>query len=435
MRQPMTDRLQRNERYGRGLAVNAGIALFVLAAAAIFAGSAIAADETKQQLRVQMPLVTPPPEPERPLGVRKEPGPLRLGPVELHPYLTVKETYSDNVFFTSDDKKSDFITSLTPGIVLQVPFRMHTLSFNANTTFTRYSKYSSENTTDYALGGLGNFLLGSLVTLNISDAYAKGHEPRSSSSSGIIEKFRTNAAAVSLTYLLANVSKVQLDYTRTTWNYQTSEFRSRHEDLLSAYLYYRMLPKTSAFVEYDFKQVRFNDKTNGLDNKVFTGLLGLTWEVTERSKGTVKAGYLQKDFDDPSRGSLKTWTAAADVSHDFSDFTSIKLLAKRDVNESSLLGTRYFITTGLYGELTRKFLDRLAGVVRASYGEDKYSDIIPGDTEMRKDKTVAVGAGMRYYLQRWLEFVLDYNYRKRDSNIDIYKYTENAFSLTMNASF
>ena len=418
------------------LIADAGILLLLFFAAAnIFPGSAMAADETRPQLRVQMPGVTPPPEPERPLGIRKEPGMLRLGPIDLHPYLTVKETYSDNVFYTPDNKESDFVTYLTPGIVLQVPFRTHTLQFGANMTYTGHARFSSENTTDYTLSGLGNFLLGSLMTLNVSDTYAKGHEPRSSSSTGIIEKFRTNAAGVSFTYRLADVSKVQLDYTRSTWDFVTSEFRSRHEDLISAYLYYRMLPKTSAFLEGDFKNVSFNDKTNGLDNKVFSGLLGLSWEITEQSKGTVKAGYLQKDFDEESQGSLKTWTASADITHDFSDFTSVKLVARRDVNEASLLDTRYYITTGIYGEVMRKFLDRLAGVVRASYAEDKFSDIVPGEPELRKDKITAVGAGMKYYMQRWLQFALDYDYRKKDSNIDIYNYTENAFSLTVNASF
>jgi len=380
--------------------------------------------------------IAPAAELERPLGSgRRDSGVLKLGPVEVHPSLSVKEIYSDNIFSTPDNTEHDFIMVLTPGIYLQLPVRDHTFSIAANTTLTRYAEFSSENTNDYFVNGTANFMFGSRINLKASDTFIKGHEPRGSSSSGIIEKFDNNTAAASLTYLLAEVSKVQVDYSRTDWDFKTSTFRSRSEDLISAYLYYRLMPKTSAFIQYNFKNVRFDDNTIGLDNKMQSGLLGLSWDITGKSKGSIAAGYLRKDFDVSSKGSLKTWTASADITHNFSDYTSLRLLGKRDVNESSLLGTRYYVTTGLYGEVTHRFLQRLAVVAKASYGQDKYTDIIPGDTQLRKDNTLTAGMGLRYIMRRWLEFVLEYNYRNKDSNIDIYSAKENTISLMMNASF
>ncbi len=379
--------------------------------------------------------IAPAAELEKPLGSRREAGALRLGPVEVHPSLSVKEVYSDNIFSTRDDREHDFIMVVTPGIYLQLPVRNHTFSLAANTTLTRYSKFSSENTEDYFVNGTANFMFGSQVNLKLADTFIKGHEPRGSSSSGIIEKYDNNTAAASLTYLLADVSKVQLDYSRTDLDFKTSTFRTRSEDLISAYLYYRLMPKTSAFIQYNFKNVRFDDRTIDLDNTMQSGLLGLSWEITGKSKGSIAAGYLRKDFDAASKGDLKTWTASADITHNFSDYTSLKLLGKREVNEASLLGTRYYVTTGLYGEVTHRFLQRLAAVVKASYGQDKYSDIIPGDTMLRKDNTLTAGMGLRYIMRRWLEFVLEYNYRNKDSNIDIYSAKENTVSLMLNASF
>lgn len=379
--------------------------------------------------------IAPAAELERPLGSRRESGALKLGPVEVHPYLSVKETYSDNIFATPGATEHDFIMVLTPGIYLQLPVRNHTFSIAANTALTRYSKFSTENTDDYFVNGTANFVFGSQINLKASDTFIKGHEPRGSSSSGTIEKFDNNTAAASLTYLLAEVSKIQIDYARTDWDFKTSTFRSRSEDLISAYLYYRLMPKTSAFIQYSFKNVRFDDKTAGLDNKMQSALLGLSWDVTGKSKGSIAAGYLRKDFNVSSRGDLKSWTASADITHNFSDYTSLKLIGKREVNEASLLGTRYYVTTGVYGEVTHRFLQRLALVAKASYGQDKYSDIIPGDALLRKDNTLTAGMGLHYIMRRWLEFVLEYNYRNKDSNIDIYSSKENTLSLMMNASF
>lgn len=372
---------------------------------------------------------------DRPAGVSDSPGLLRLGPMAVHPYLILKEAYSDNIYSVTDGKDSDFITSVTPGVYLELPVKAHTLSLNANMTSNSYSKFSDENTTDYFISGNGNFILGNLLNVKLSDAYTKGHEPRSASSTAEIEKFTNNLAAVSLTYLVAQVSKVQIDYSRTNWNFRTSEFRSRDEDMVSAFIYYRLMPKTSAFVEYDFKDVSFKDKTNGLDNKVNSGLVGLIWEATARSRATIKGGYLTKDFDLSTQGSLSTWTASADINYDFSDRTTFRLIGKRDVNESAILGTRYYISTGLYSELTHKFLDRLAGAVRASYGVDKYADIISGDTVLRRDEALTTGVGAHYFMRRWLELVLDYNHRHKSSNISTYNNTENTVTFTLNAAF
>jgi len=39
----------------------------------------------------------------------------------LHPFLSIIEYYTDNVFNTNGRKESDFVTSLSPGIWLAVP--------------------------------------------------------------------------------------------------------------------------------------------------------------------------------------------------------------------------------------------------------------------------------------------------------------------------
>ena len=35
---------------------------------------------------------------------------------QIHPYITVKEEYNDNLYLTKENKKRDFITTITPGI-------------------------------------------------------------------------------------------------------------------------------------------------------------------------------------------------------------------------------------------------------------------------------------------------------------------------------
>jgi hypothetical protein len=104
----------------------------------------------------------------------------------------------------------------------------------------------------------------------------------------------------------------------------------------------------------------------------------------------------------------------------------------RDINESSALGTRYYVTTGAYAEYTHKFIYNLSGVARASYGVDDYSDAIAPDTVARNDKTFLGGVGLRYQMRDWLEFALDYNYRDRSSNLPVNDLKQNTYSVTVN---
>jgi len=359
-------------------------------------------------------------------------GNIHYGPLEIHPYLSVKEAYTDNIFATATDEKHDWVTTTIPGIKLALPFRTHQLSLEYNAVLTNYSDYGSEDTTDHNVGAVADFKFGSLFGLKLSDAYSKGHESRVSSTLGRIEKYDTNAACVSATYKLADRSKVQFDYTRTNWNFKLSDYRDREEDLLSAYLYYRFLPKTSAFVEYDYKNIEYDEEQYKLDNIVNTAFLGLTWEVSDYTKGTVKGGYFVKDFDDPAKDNLSTWTAVADLNHAFSDYSFLRLVGRRIANESSAIGTNYYTTTGALAEYTHKFTYKISGVLRASYGVDHYSDPRVTETKKRKDKTLLAGIGAKYQMKDWLEFVLDVGYRDRNSNIDYWDMEENVYSAAVN---
>lgn len=359
-------------------------------------------------------------------------GNIHFGQLQVHPFVSLSETYNDNIYSTASDKKSDYIATTTPGISLLFPYRVHRLSLEYNAVIRNYNDHTEENTTDQNAKADLDLKIGSFLGLKLNDAYSKGHEPRGSSSTGTIEKYETNQASVSATYQLTDRSKVQLDYSRTAWSFKTSDFRDRDEDLVSGYVYYRFLPKTSAFLEYDYKTVDYRSTGgNILDNKVQSGLMGLTWEMSEISKGTLKGGYLKKEYDSSLVNGVTTWAASLDLNFDFSDYTNLKMMGQRSVNEASLKQTRYFTTTGGYLELSHKFYRRLAASIRGSYGEDEFSDAVAPETKARVDVTTTGGVGLKYFMRDWLEFALDYNRADRDSNLDANDYQINSYTTTV----
>ena len=343
------------------------------------------------------------------------------------------ETFNDNVFATATDPNYDWITTTTPGIKLLMPFRRHSFAAEYKAAINNYANYTSENTTDQFASAMADFKFGGQLGWKLGDAYTQGHETAASAASGQIEEYDKNVASTALSYVFADRFKAEVAYSWTSWEFSLldNQFRNRHEDLIATYLYYRFLPKTSAFIEYDFKNVIFEQKADGLDNQVNSPLLGLTWEITANTKGTVKAGYLHKAYEASGQSNIDTWSASADLNHAFSDYSSLKVVGLRDVNEANIQGTSYFVTTGAFAEYTHKLAYKLSAIARSSYGTDDYSNAA-GTNPDRQDKTFLGGVGLKYQMRDWLDFTLNYNYLDRNSNIDASDLINNTTSLSVN---
>ena len=323
-----------------------------------------------------------------------------------------------------------------PGLQFNLPFSRHQAYLTGSGTIINYAQNSAENISDWNVSASGDFNFGSRINLKASDSYLSGHIPRSQSALGDIERFKNNTASTSLTYVLGDISKLQLDYSNAAWKYNTSVFESRDENTVSVYAYYRFLPKTSAFAEYEFKSVYFTDKkADNYDNNAHSALAGVTWALSDYSKGTVKAGYHLKEFNDSSRLGFSGVVASVDLAHRFSDDNSVTLTGARKINETTLLGTSYSTSTGLNGEYTHKFNSRISTGIKASFCNEGFSTIATGDSVKRTDKIIMAGVKVTYLFRRWLESDLEYYWRQKNSNIDVYDSTENNVSLTLKAYF
>jgi hypothetical protein len=362
-------------------------------------------------------------------------GNIHIGQTEIHPFLSIKEIFSDNIYYTSTDEKSDSILETTPGVKIQMPMGMHRLLAEYWAIDRRYNTYRGEDTTDHHAKGLLDLKFGSQLSLTASGAFDKGHEPRYMSASGFIEVFRTNIGYGSATYQLTGRSKVQIEYTQTSWNYVTSDFRDRDEGLTSGYFYYRFLPKTWVFVQYDHKAIEYTDPTSDLDNTENSALIGLQWEATAKSRGTIRVGRTSKDYKDPAVKDTSNLRWSLDIDHKFSDDSSIVLTGRRQVNEANAVGVANYTTTGLYGEFSFRFLSKTAFLLRGSFSKDVYSNAVPPETVAREDKYSLAGVGLKYFMKDWIDLGADYNKRDRNSNFDVNDYKETQYVLYVKMSF
>ncbi len=364
-----------------------------------------------------------------------DPGNIKLGPFYVTPSLLIKETYTDNLFYDVTDGQDDFKTILSPGIKLLLkPLKRHSILLAYEGTFTRHADFSSEDTDDHRADALIELDFTGGLNIKAWDTFTKDHEPRRYSPTGEIEEFYTNVIAASASYELSKRFKIKADYINTNYNFESeiSNFRDRKEDTASGTLFYRFLPKTSFLLEYDFTRVKYDHETD-LDSDVTAILGGIKWEVTEKMTGTIKAGYLMKDFESSVRNDFDGVIFSLAIDHQFTEFTSIRLMGERRINETNIVGPDYSTITEGYGEFTQRLTNKISGVINGSYGVEKYNKAITAGTvtDIREDRVWNAGAGLRYQIQKWWEIGLDYLHRNRDSNFNIFDYKENAYSLFM----
>lgn len=357
---------------------------------------------------------------------------LQIGPVIVRPGLALKETYTDNVNYSEKNAESDFITAIAPEVTLQLPFRMHEVRLGANAEFLRYADKTDLNVSPYRVFGIGDFSFGDRLTLKVGDTYRRIEESPLETASATQEVYTSNAAALSAKYAFVDVAQAQIDYTRLTLTFPDSDYQTRDEDLVSAFVYYRVLPNTSAFLEYDFKNIAY-ETAKKPDSHVQSGFVGATWEFSENSKGTAKAGLLAKEFSSGDYEDYTTWAASIDLRHRISDAASVQVLGERSVNEGKQSDVRYFTTTGVYVDFTYHFLDRLAGMLGGSYSEDLFSNRYAGADFLRQDKTVRASVGLKYSFNSWLDFSLGYHHLNRDSNYESLSAEVNSVTFTVAA--
>ncbi|MCK9418598.1 MAG: outer membrane beta-barrel protein [Nitrospirae bacterium] len=350
-----------------------------------------------------------------------------IGPLKINPFFALSETFSDNIFFTADDRKRDAITTITPGIRVKLPFQSHFAELEYYSVITRYGKkFRSEDINDHHVNAAMDLNFGDRFGMRFSDKLDCDHEPRSSSVSGNSEVFHANAAAVSAAYRFSDRARIHLDYTKSNWRYLTGHFRDREEGELSGAVFYRVLPRASVFIEYGRRNIAYSEDTLELDSSVDTMQAGATWDFSTWSKGTIKAGLARKNFTSSTRTNGTVKVGSADVRHNFTSDMTIVLTARRSMNEPDIPGGNYFITTGGYAEFTHRFIKEWAYVFRGATVHDLYFS--------RTDRTILGGIGLRYQAKDWLEFAVDHNWQGRHSSIPGNNYTEHSSIIMVNVS-
>ncbi len=400
-----------------------------------------------------------PPTEETPVGVERE----RLsGDVFgrggfLHPFLGITEYYTDNVFFTRDDRKSDFATIISPGIWLTVPhvyekllqidtsnlspggfslsryksetFKRYQAYLFYNADIEQYSKFSSQNAVNHRAEGFFQYNLRGGLSLDLLDQFIASHDVRGTNITTSLDKFRSNLVGATLNYDASDRFKFRMDYSNFFLDYNASinNFRDRDDNAISGYFFYKFRPKTSLFVEYEFLDIQYR-KGILSDSKEHHYFGGIQWDITAKSKGSIKAGYGIKDFTNSALGSSNDFILEVQIDHKLTPKTSLILKASRRTNETNVLTTDFVVSNSAGIEYLQRITGKVTADAKLSYTNDNYKgDFTSGGvTKKLRNNYYAAAFALQYKFKEWLQMDLGYIFDLRNSSFSEFDYTNNS---------
>ena len=355
------------------------------------------------------------------------------------PQLALQETYRSNLYLTSSDRKSDFVTTVTPGMGLRYLFGNNSMfSLDYKVGFLNFARYSSNNYQDHRANGLLHWVASGGLEFTLGDSFTRSTLERVQTmvrEEPFTENFFNGAAA----YRFTDRWKVEGKYIRDDTAYDSSQFNLADytSNLYGTSLYYRFLPRTSGLVEYDYVIKSFpNDRL--VDQTQHLAYAGLAFDPAGKLKGSLKAGYGWQEFNTSVQGrdnSPRNWIMAVQVVDDFDSRTSATLDALRAFATDATLVNASYINTWATLTLQHFFTGKIGAVGVVSYRERDYTENLldPGTGTLgkRTDKIWTSGVGGFYNIQKWLQVRLEYQYQDSNSNFSQYSYVDHRVSLRM----
>ena len=383
----------------------------------------------------------------------------------VHPFLKLNGMHSDNIFNTKENTASDFITVVSPGIWLAAPrvkeelldidtssissggldldfatgkdFKRYQAYLFYGPDISMYSRYSDENITRHRAEGMLQYNLRGGLTFEFIDQFQRSRDPRGTGISTQEDRYATNFLTFRTSYDITPKLELKADYSNFIVDYsaQRNNYRDRDDDSVSASVFFKFTPKTSAFIEYDYVTVNYD--TNTLyDSSLHRGYGGIAWDVTKKSEGRFKIGSSSRDYESPRISDTDEFVMELQLDHTFTPKTSVAFTAFRQNSESNIQGLNSILRNRFDTAVTYRLTSKITTILELAYSEENYDGALTygGVTKEREDETNMAALSAKYEIKKWLTAGLSYSYRKRDSNFSDFDYSTSVFLINLTAA-
>lgn len=394
---------------------------------------------------------------------------------KFHPYLTVKEQFSDNLDLTSTNEKKDFYTTVQPGIKFSNMDERGGLDLDYSLGAVFYSKYTNLNYISHKASLNAKYMTSQHINFYLKESFIRSEDTRESEYYSTTEEnkyvlstqreravywrnvlsptieyqfgpenrlgvnyrnnlYRTDSSSGNdshenfvnpfFTYWFNKQNGIKLDYGFTKGDFETSPDLTGHR--ASARYIYRFSEKNTIYGEYAYSKRLFDSP--GVDYDIHEPTVGMTYALTPTLSASAQVGYFWKR---PETGSRKDGLSYKGDLKNIDQRTTYQVSFQGGYTEdfftSENLGfSRYHRVTG---SITHWLYRHVSIGAFGSYERAEF------DQPEHKDDIWGIGVRGSYSPLKWLTLALEISRRNRNSNVSTYDYSENRGMFTITATY
>jgi len=388
--------------------------------------------------------------------------PLWAAQITINPRVIVGEEYTDNLELSEDNRESEYITTVSPGVTGGITGKDAVLEVSYVLTYVKYHRFESNDTFRHRAGLSAGFDLTPNDKFELTNTFIRSEEPNTEEdptfrrrsphftntfTAGWMHRFdsinsifgrysyrilenedtaiednQMHNPTFGITYWFTKLFGIVGGAAFTRGEFETSD----NFDEWSASLRFisRLSRRLNGFFQYRHTLREHQGITE--DYQVYDPSIGIELALSKNNRLTLQAGYYFQDRRVSSdeggfSGSANLTTRFQNGSLQLSGeggFTST------DFGAENLGSTRFY---QLGAEIVYRLMQQLSTRIYGRYRTAEYTDL------NREDDLIVSGFNLSYQPLKWLSFNLEYSYRIFDSNVDTIGYEENRvfFGATM----
>lgn len=371
----------------------------------------------------------------RPMTQPNPEGSFKAGPFTITPAVSAAVGHDDNVTLRTTNKISSTLYSLNPGVTVALPGPTQRYSARYAGNYGRFSSSSKDNYEDHAAGLDANNGWSTRLRTLLRYDFFRGHDTRGATGSATAtdapDRWDSHSVRGKLAYgAIGAQGIIEVDAGFSSKNYvnnrELTATREFDQQDLAGTFFYRVAPATQALVQ--IRGSRLDHKTNfALDSTELRYFGGLKWEATAKTQGTVKVGYIRKDFTNSSRPTFSSPSYEAGVTWSPLTYSVVNLNATRTFSEQNN-GGNFILIDSVALSWNHDWSSRVRSTVLLAHGHDIHKGLNRADT--RDD----FGLKASYGFRRWLRLGGEFRRETRDSNVPNVDFNRNLMLFTLDAT-
>jgi hypothetical protein len=231
------------------------------------------------------------------------------GNIKIQPYVTVQEEYNDNINLTSKNKKTDFITTLIPGIAFSKTKGPYGYDFDYRFGVVMYNTTTDNNYLSHT-GKLNTWVkLGPRWTLRLKENFIRTEESGEGDNSLAqaanrpdysINRQRAvyirNVLEPSVEYQFGKENRFAMTYRNNLYRTQNPLSQDSQEDMVNASYTHWVNVKHGIILDYSYSRGEFKNNPT-LRTQAAKGRY--TYRLTSKTSFYGEHAFLRNDFDSP----------------------------------------------------------------------------------------------------------------------------------------